>query len=624
MSEPDKDSLRAIEALEHNLYTPKPKKVEATAHTIHSDTSFDVPETWGSDSSVITPFTKEQPGHSFGTKMLLIASAILCLTLIFTAWRVLSSRNVVSSENIDVVIDGKPYVEGGESTPFAISVLNRNTVSLQDAVLTVSYEKGAGIQDEQQKVYEKRSLGTIASNALRKEEIPVVVYGKEADARTITVKLDYKVAGANAVFNKVIMTSVILKTPPIAVDVDGPITLVQGQVATFTVRVKNNTTRDLVDNLVALSLPTTFTVQSVEPKPAARGYVWNINSLSPGETQTITVKGVFTSQPQESVTLKASVGAPSGSLNDIGVVYAEESHTVAITSPLLLLSTSLETDRGAVQNLRYGDKATVLVSYTNKSSQVLRDVSVIARISGTAALYGQISAEGGYYDSVEKTITFSRATNPELTALAPGATGVFKVFIPVVARGTNSPVLSVTSEGLASVSSKNDTTSAVTKTWIVQGSATLNAWTTYKNAPFANTGPLPPTANMNTTYSVHISASAQNSLSLARVSFVLPAYVTWTGVYGKDTTVAYDSRTRTVVWSIGAIPAGQTVANDIQVSVRPSQSHVGNLPSITSGITLEADETDSKARIRTAIAALTTELTRDSSPVDISHVVGGQ
>jgi hypothetical protein len=148
----------------------------------------------------------------------------------------------------------------------------------------------------------------------------------------------------------------------------------------------------------------------------------------------------------------------------------------------------------------------------------------------------------------------------------------------------------------------------LTKSWGVQGSATLIASTQYKNSPFANSGPIPPEPNKETTYTAHLSVSAQNALSNARVSFTLPAYVTWRGMVSDPNAVTYDARTRTVSWEAGKLEQGKVVAVDVGLSVRPSQSHVGQTPAITSGIVLDADEEVSHAHLHSVISPLTTSV----------------
>lgn len=617
----ENDELHQIDDLEHKLYDPKQAGGDTNVHTVHDRKQQELPTNWGEDTPIIKPVEDANIGFSFGTKVLFAALLFLFAVLSFTAWRVLSSRNIVSPANIDITIDSKPYVDGGEVTPFSVSIFNRNTTELQEAVLTISYEKGIGVLDEQQKVFEKINLGNIPTNVLKKEDTNITLYGAAEETRVISVKLEYKVAGANAVFDKSVTTQVVLKTPPLSINIEGPNSLVQGQNSTFKVSVVNNTSDEIKDSLAVLSLPTTFTIEKTEPKSNTKGMMWNLPSVLPGATSTITISGFFTGAPGEVDTIKASVGAASTAVNQMGVVYSQYAHSISITPPLLYLSTRLETDRGSAENLRYGDKAVVYVTYENKSDKALRDVSIVANIGGIAPILSSISSDFGYYNSVNKTVTFNTASNSELSSIAPGAKGEFKMYIPIVSSGNNSPKLSIKINGTASSFSKNDTATEIAKEWNVQGSATFSAWTASKNSSFTNYGPLPPKANVNTTYSAHLVASAQNSLVNTKVSFILPAYVNFTGTFATGTNVSYNERTRTVVWTIGSITAGGIISNDIQLSVRPSQSHVSQTPSITSNITLEADEADSKAHIRTIANMLTTDLSKEQGSIDLSHVV---
>lgn len=614
------DELNQIDKLENKLYDPRQKDLDVNLHTIHDHKASELPTSWGEATPVITP-AQDQGGYSFGTKVLFVAIGILLVVLIFTAWRVFSGRNTVDPTSIDLTLDSRSYVEGGEVTPFSISVLNRNTIALEDAILTLSYEKGVGLQDEQAKVYERRVLGTVEPNVLKREDLTIVLYGAESDTRVISVKLEYKVAGANATFEKNANTSVVLKTPPVTLHVDGPSTLVKGQEGVFTVSLKNNTSAELLDSLVVVSLPTTFTLRTASPPSSGRGMVWNTPSLQSGATTTIKLYGSFNGEPGEVATIKASIGSRGESVNQIGVVYSQEGKGVMVTAPLLSLTMRLETDRGSASNLRYGDKAAVYITYQNKSDKVLSDAEIVAIVEGTAPVISGINSDAGYYNSFNRTVTWNSATNEELRSILPNASGEVRLFIPIVNKGTNSPRLSLTIKGTATSATKNDTATEISRSWNVEGTATFTAWTAYETSAVSNSGPIPPKVNTSTTYAVHMVASAQNALTNARVSFILPAYVTYTGVQGAGANVTYDERRRTVSWNIGTLSGGQVVSNDVQVSVRPSASHVGFTPTITSGLTFEADEVDSKAHIRTTAAALTTELTREGEGFNVSQVV---
>ncbi|MEN9337773.1 MAG: hypothetical protein RIQ41_87 [Candidatus Parcubacteria bacterium] len=615
----DNEELHAIDNLEQKLYDPKRKIDNMAFHHVRDRAEKQLPTSWGETTSVITPVSEEH-GFSFGAKVLMGASILLFLVLCFTAWRVLSLRNVVSEKNIDMVLDIAPYIEGGESTPLVVSLTNRNQVELTNASLTLMYKQGTGAQDEQEKVQVRRELGTVTSGDLKRQDFDVVLYGSEAEARDITLKLEYKVPGSNALFSKVVVSQVVLKSPPLSIRIEGPDSLSAGQVGAFTVVVKNNTGTTTTPSLVSLVLPTNFTINETTPKASTRGNLWQVGVLDAGVSYTIKVVGTLSGSGGEVATIRAIIGSVGGSVSEVGVVYSSTLLDVKLRSSPLELSAVLSTDRGQSENLRYGDKAYIAVGYKNTSSEPLHDVALVLRIAGDAALMKQITSQEGYYNSALGTITWDTASVPALASMPAGKEGTFFVTIPIVTKGTNAPKLSVTVDASATLKEKDDVTSSVSKSFVVQGSASVSARTQYKNSSFQNTGPIPPQPNVDTTYSIHVSVSAQNALENTKVSFVLPAYVTWRNI-GDTSKMSYDTRTRTVTWNVGAVDAGKTVATDIGVTVRPSQVHVGISPPITGGIVLDADEVDSKAHIKTTISGATTYIGGESWTVDPSLVV---
>lgn len=610
----------AIEALEQKLYDPKEKMEDVSYHHVRDRKEKELPTSWGEDTPIIKE-AAEDKGFSFGTKLLIGSSLFLLIVLLFAVWRVLSSGNVISDRNIDLNPSVAPYIEGGETTPLTVTLNNRNKVPLEAATLTLMYNQGTGAQDEQQKIQEKRDLGDIVAGDFRKQTFDVTVYGSEAETRDITVKLEYKVKGSNALFSKVATTQVVLKSSPISVHIDGPNTLSIGQLGTFNIEIKNNTSTTTVPSVLLITLPTNFKVDSINPKSSARGNVWQIGELAPGASQTIAVTGSINGSQGEVSTIRAQVGSPGGSTTEVGVVFASQTFDVALRSSPLVLSFDFDTERGAGEGLRYGDRVMLAVNYQNTTGESLQNTQFALKISGDAPLMKQIDPGEGYYDSTTGTITWDRATVPDLATLAPGARGTFRVIIPIVSRGTNSPKLTITLTGKGSSQDVNDVVAMISKTLVVQGSASISANTAYKNSPFQNAGPIPPQVNVDTTYTAHVVVSAQNALTNAKVSFILPAYVSWRNMATSLQNTTYDATTRTVTWNIGAIQAGKTMVNDIGISIRPSQSHVNSSPAITSGIVLDADEAESRAHIRTAISGLTTYISGESWNVNPSLVV---
>jgi hypothetical protein len=614
------DEPSAIDSLEQKLYDPKGKIENLSMHHVRDRKEKELPTSWGEDTPIIRE-AKDGSGLSFGAKFLIGAIILLLSVLAFTAWRVLSSRNVVSDKNIDMTLDITPYIEGGEPTPLTISIQNRNQVALEQASLTLMYKEGSGAQDEEEKIQVKRDLGTIASTELTKQDFDVRLFGSEAESRDITAKLEYMVAGSNAKFSKVAVTQVILKSPPISVKVDGPNLISVGQLGTYTFTVTNTTGTTSQPALLMATLPTNFQVDSTTPKPSSRGYVWQIPALPAGGTSVVTISGTISGSQGETATLKAIIGSVGGSLSEVGVVYSTNTFDIKLRSSPLTFTMSLDTERGGGESLHYGDKVLLSIHYKNGSQTPLSDVEMNLKISGDAAIIKQVSADRGYYDSTNGVITWNKATIPDLAAVPPGGEGTLLVNIPIVTKGTNSPKLILNLAGKGTAQDKDDVAASIAKTYAVQGSASISAATHYKTSPFQNSGPIPPQANVDTTYSLHLAVSAQNALQNAKVSFTLPAYVTWRNVTSDNGKSSYDSKTRTVTWTIGSLDAGKSTATDIGLSVRPSQVHVNSSPSITSAIILDADEAVSKAHLKTTISAATTYISGESWNVNPSVVV---
>lgn len=611
----------ALESIEHELYDPKVKINDAEIHEVRTRRAVDLPTSWGEDAPVIVK-GKEETGLSFGTKLLLVSTLFLFIALAFSAWRVISLRNVVSATNIDMAADITPYIEGGESTPLILTLRNRNISPLENAKVTLLYKQGNGSQDEQEKIQEKRDIGSIKQNEYKKQDFALVLYGSESETRDIVLKLEYQVPGSNAIFTKLVTTQVILRTPPISVSIEGPDKLSVGQSGTYTFTIKNNSATTSLGSVLQLTLPNSFSIESTNPKPLTRSSSWSIGKLAKGESATVTVTGSFDGKQGEVGTLQAKIGSQGESSSMIGIVYASQTTDVMLRASPLSLTLGLASESGGSESLRYNDKATLTLNYVNGSAQALEDVVIKLSLSGEAAVYNLVNPTSGYYDSIQKTITWDKATFPDLAVLPPNSQGTLQVIVPTVGRGTNSPILRAVLTGTASTKTANDVVATVSKTWGVQGSATLIAYTQYKTSPFQNSGPIPPEPNKETTYTVNLKVSAQNALSTAKVSFVLPAYVSWRGVTTDNVAVVYDAKTRTVSWTIGKIDQGKTAEVNIGLAVKPSQSHVGSSPAITSGIILDADEEVSKAHLKSTLSPLSTTVHNENWPKNPALVVG--
>lgn len=610
----------ALDSIEHELYDPKAKIKGTQIHHIRGERELSLPTSWGNDDSPVITKAHDDKKISFGAKLLLFSTILLFIALAFTAWRVVSLRNVVSSENIDMIADITPFIEGGEATPLVLTVRNRNLSTLEDVKVTLLYKQGSSSQDEQEKIQEKRDIGNIISNEYKKQDFSLILYGAEAESRDITLKLEYKVSGSNALFNKTLTSQVVLKTPPISVTVDGPESLSIGQNGTYKFTVRNNSATTSLPSFLQVTLPNTFTLEETSTDPITRTTSWNIPSLSPGEANTITVTGSLSGKEGEIATIQAKVGSEGDSPRTLGIVYASQTKDTRLRASPFVITLTMTGEKGGEDAIKYNDNLRFDIKYENKGLQAIEDASIVLYLDGEAPLYKNINPLTGYYDSIARTITWNKAIFPDLAVLPPNSQGYVQVYIPIVDRGSNTPKLTAKLVASGSFASQNDVVATISKSWAVQGSATLTASTRYKSSSIINMGPVPPKANIETTYTASLNVSAQNALSMAKVSFTLPIYVTWRNMTSDANRITYDAKTRTVTWAIGPMQDGEKATAEIGLMVKPSQSHVRQSPPITSGLVLEADEADSRARLKTTLSPLTTKITGEEWPGNPSLV----
>lgn len=618
---PSRNNDSSIESIEHELYDPKQKVNETEIHSAKKHRELDLPTSWGEESSIISKAGDDR-GISFGAKLLLVSMIVLIGALAFSAWRVLSSKNIISANNIEMSVDVAPLIQGGEASPLVVTLHNKNTVPLQSAKVTLLYKQGNGSQDEQEKIQEKRDIGVIKQDEFKKQDFTITMYGGESETRSVDLKLEYQIAGSNAIFTKIVSAEVVLKSPSVSVTIEGSEKVSVGQSSVYSFIVKNSSATSSLASVLQITFPNSFVTESSDPKPIARSTSWSIGTIPSGESKTVTVTGFFNGKQGEVGTFQAKVGSRGNDASSIGVVYSSKIADITLQASPLTLRMNLSNDGGSGEVLRYGGKALVTLSYDNGSSKALENVSFKLALSGDAAVYSSVIPASGYYDSVKRTVVWDKANFPELSVLAPNAHGVLQISIPIVQKGDNSPILKGIFSGQASVRDGDNVVSSLTKTWNVVGSATVEASTQYKNSSFQNSGPIPPHPNVETTYTAVFKVTAQSALSAAKVSFVLPSYVTWRGITSNAQGVTYNSKSRTVMWNVGSMEQGKITGVEVGLSVKPSLSHVGQTPAITSGIVLDADEEISKVHLRTTLSPLSIALRDEEWQENPSVVIG--
>lgn len=608
----------SLDRFENKLFNPKTKIDNNVVHrSIREITKDDIPTSWGgNDNVVIVP--KKSSGKSLGFSMLVGSMAMLLIAVIFASWNIWQKRNMISNSNIDIVVQIKPYIEGGEESPVSISVQNRNNVTLIDTNLILSYEKGVGGQDQQEKVNNKIKFGDIKQNEIKTDDEKIQIYGSEGESRAITVTLEYKVAGSGGSFNKIVSTDVILKTPPVSVHVDGPDHVANSQVSKYIIRVKNNSSKTSDNVLVKATFPAAFTILSSEPENKARNMnAWILSGLAQGEERQITIEGSAKASVGEHLSIKTQVGSQINDSYDIGTVYSYDLKDVVISDSDLKISINAENNSGKASSFRFGDKVKLSLNYENISGRALDNVEIKGVVSGNSFDVNSVVAQNGAYSINNKAVFWNKDTVPEFTNLAAGAKGVLYVTFDIPQTGDSKSFVRFDVQGssVGADSAVRDIKTNISQTWQIQGETSLTSQTIYVGSSLLNSGPIPPRISIPTTYVLRFYVSTHQSLKKGTVSFNLPTYVTWLGKTNMGSAITYSPSTRTVTWDVSGLYRDSSRMLEAQVSVVPVQSHLGTSPSLTSGINFSSQE-DFGATHNIVNKPLTTVLSDDETSAE--------
>ena len=141
----------------------------------------------------------------------------------------------------------------------------------------------------------------------------------------------------------------------------------------------------------------------------------------------------------------------------------------------------------------------------------------------------------------------------------------------------------------------------------------IKAKTLRDAGPFTNTGPIPPKADKETTYTITWSLSnTTNDIKNTVVTTTLPVGVEWkaeTSPSGEK--LSYDPSSRVVTWAVGNVSAGVGYGYapreaSFKVGLTPSINQIGTSPILTSSINVSATDSYTEKQVISSTQELNT------------------
>lgn len=630
MAQNENDRLNRIEELKGKLFSKNsPTKAEHRDSFTHIDEK-DVAESWQDKGKAVAAYSGKFFVRTPIFKNFFIFSIVFfILTLSYGAYVFFVGGNTVSNNNIDISVTGNTFTAGGDELSLVIGITNRNSSPLDLVDLIMEYPKSASNSDDPGNSsasgmeHFRESLGSIPAGAVRNESLKVVLFGEQGSVIPIKISIEYRVQGSNAIFVKEKLHEVTVNSTPLNLSIDAPDTITPNQEITLKIKATLNATRPVEKMLLKVEYPAGFQFISSVPPPSLSNNAWSLGDFAPGAERTISVTGkmldVFDG---EAKTFRVSSGSQSSSDKSlIDVIFNTAAHTVTVKKPFI--ETQLYVNGVYERDYAIGASSDINaeIHWSNNLDTSVNDLEIRAKIRGNAVDRKSINVRQGFYNSSDDEIVWDKNSQKNFDEIDPGDAGsVSFTMSPLPLFSGNSGLLSDPSitvevsingkqslEGFSIVELHNTESTAIK----IISDVGFTGKALYGTGPFTNTGPMPPKAEQETTYTIVWTLSnTANPISKATIRSSIPSWVKFKGpISPADADLTYNSSSREIIWDIGKIPKGTGITGAektaaFQIGFTPSLSQVGTSPVILNDSTLTGHDDFANVDVRAVKSSL--------------------
>lgn len=623
---PSEDTTGSLERARERLYEPSAAR-ESPRAPLGAPGEASLPHVWVEDSLRRAPGRKGRHAHFAGI-FFIIAFSFFLISLAAVAYFFYFGGNSVSVDKISVNIQGPTTIAGGDTVPLSLSITNRNPATLEDVTVEMEFPEGTRSAADMLEAYPRHTerLGALKSGETVTLSLRAVMFGGAGQTLVLPVSLSYGTAGSNATFIKKTSYTLAVSSTPLSLSVETFSETVSGQSLTFMLTVRSNAAVPLDNVVLASALPFGFTVTS-SSLPLTNSDFF-LGTLAPGASKELTLSGILVGQDTEQRVFRFTVGTGSAAnTQTIAVPYMEQEAIVTITAPFLYTTLALDGDP-SLSIVAPGSHHSAMVSYRNTLPTSVANAAVAITLSGSALDYNSIQTVNGFYRSADRTVVFSRDTDPALATLAPGASGLGSFTFAVLPAAALAPAptvtfsISVSGTRVGQTSVPEEVRISATKTVKVATAVLLTSSASHSSGPFGNSGPIPPQADQATTYAIVWNVKNTGSaVAGGTASALLPSYVSYAGRTSGQGAFIYDETSRTVSWNIGDLAQGASAQGAFQISLTPSVSQKGTAPQLIGPASFSGYDRFAGVQVRAAAEPATTETKGDSGYVLANAIV---
>ena len=575
----------------------------------------------------------EEPKKSKYLIYLTIGTFLFFVTAIAVAYfvRYAGIDRTVSTSKITIATQGTTTADSGLTVPLTIRIANRNPVSTQSTTLIITYPSGTYKKEKETITRLRReefALEEVRTGEIINKHITPIFYGKSGEKKEIMYELEYHIPGVAQPAKIKSAYEILLRTSPVLISKPQYTNPIAGKEVTFTVNIQSNSPDVLPMTYVELLYPIGFTPnqRGFTPNPSnLEGTRWEFPKLKPGDKKTIRVSGTIRGKEGESQAISANIMvSPTGSPAETVEIAAEE-EILVIGKAFLNVNLKLNNQDTEKIIVSPGDTVEGRISWKNQDPAKLRNLIITAIITGTGLDESSISArDGGYFDGVQKQITWDKKSLEPLSSLNVGeADDVSFRFKTLPDRVEFSQAQKYVQVNVSARADRVKTGTTESVKNIAVGKIDLRSVlqvvksTLYSTSAIKNSGPLPPQVGKTTTYALkYFIKNSGNEISNIQINIPLGRWVEITEVTSGIALNEweYNEETHTITIRIPSLAANGPQSSrsiELQVAIRPKQKDIGKHIVLARRATYTARDTYVNEKFKGSIGQMTTHITAE-------------
>ncbi len=562
------------------------------------------------------------PQFSKLLKILIITLGSLALIGIVV---LLLKRDPFQENKVQLTITAPSEISAGQHVTYVVEYRNTTNMLLTDVQLSFVYPSGAVVLHEDRIVDLNREtidLGTIEGGATGERQFSALIVGSQGNIKTARAVLSYIPEGLTSTFEQKTEASSTIISLAIALNVVAPPTVLNGQRLSYIIDYRNQSEETYRNIRIQATYPVGFTsTAGIQGEQS-----WDIAVLAPNEGGRIAIEGTLEGRERESKTLSVilqrHLTTPDG---PVYVDFEQAESSSVITTPPLQVQTTIKGSTEYVSHV--DDRLEYSIRVTNTTDADLSSLAVTVKLEGSMYDLGSIESDGSF-DGRTRMILWNSAVIPELGLLRAHQSVAIpfrvktKTTFPTTSSGVNNAFVKaiVTVETfnvpevfhLPSLTARDELTTRITT------AVTFDARLLLQDSQFGATTPYPPRVNQTSNFTIrYVVRNPSSELRPAKVTALLPPGVTWTEkvrVVGTQVQPVYTSRTSTLTWDLGIVPAGVGATFPayelyFQVAITPSENQVGRAVELLDSIFFEGTDVFTKEIIKISVPSLNSSST---------------